>query len=130
MKDFGIIQFNCGNANYRSARPIFDAVSPANHPVLAIQEPYFNSHAKTTYCPRAFTLAHDGTLQAKVCFMVSKALSIDSWQFKAYSGLVAALRLRLAAATVTIINVYNPISSSNSIETWDRIQQALNDAEG
>jgi endonuclease/exonuclease/phosphatase family metal-dependent hydrolase len=62
--------------------------------------------------------------------MVSKTLSLDTWQFKAYSGLVAALRLRLAAATVTIVNVYNSIFFSNSIETWELIQQALEEAEG
>jgi hypothetical protein len=130
MNSFGIIQFNCGNANYRSARPLFDAASPTEYPLLAIQEPFFNERAGSTYCPRTYTLIHDGTLQAKVCFMLSKTVGLNTWQFKAYSHNVATLQLRFTAVTTTIINVYNPISTGQTITVWKEIQQALNDADG
>lgn len=130
MSSFGIIQYNCGNANHRSARPLFDAATTTEYPLLAIQEPYFNERSRTTYCPRAYTPIHDGTLQAKVCFMISRTMPLDTWQFKAYSHNVAAIRLRFTAITVTVINAYNPISNRQTITIWDDIQQAINDAEG
>jgi len=42
MLDTRILQFSCGLANYKATKPIFDAVDPNTHQVLAIQEQAFN----------------------------------------------------------------------------------------
>jgi hypothetical protein len=43
LKQLTIFQFNCGAANYGVSRPIFDAVAPDAHNILAIQEPAYNN---------------------------------------------------------------------------------------
>ena len=125
-----IIQYNCGNANHRNARPIFDAVSPIHHTVLAIQEPYFNEKTRTTYCPTGHTLAYDPNPATKVCFMVSKEVHSDHWSYKTYSPYVASLRLRTIDNHLTIINVYNPRSNGPRIQTWEKIAEAIAEVEG
>jgi hypothetical protein len=62
--------------------------------------------------------------------MISKDLPLSTWQFKAYTSCVAALQIRLATVTITLINIYNPISNSDSFEIWNDIGKALDEAEG
>jgi hypothetical protein len=78
MQHTRILQFNCGLANYNATRPIFDAVSPATHQILAIQEPGYGKRTKTTYCPRGYILAYDNNPWTKVCFMISRELPLSS----------------------------------------------------
>src|SRR6266705_2303488 len=54
-----IIQYNCGNANHRLARPLLNSLDPGKHHILAIQEPYYNTYTKSTYCPQGFQLLYD-----------------------------------------------------------------------
>jgi Reverse transcriptase (RNA-dependent DNA polymerase)/Endonuclease-reverse transcriptase len=130
MQYINILQFNCGNSNNKSARPIFDSVSPARHVLLAIQEPAFSSHTRTTYCPGAYTLACENDPTTKVCFMVDRNLDLAQWSYKSYSRHVAAITLQLANGPITVINVYNPRGSGSQICAWGLIQQAINDATG
>ena len=125
-----IIQYNCGNANYQAARPIFDAASPASHTVLAIQEPCFSERTRTTYCPRGYDLAYDPNPTTRVCFMISKEVQLGCWSFQAHSPYVASLRLRTTDNTLTIINVYNPRSNGPRIQTWETVAEAITEAEG
>src|SRR6185369_4483539 len=110
MSDIGILQFNCGKSNYKSTRPILDAVTPAKHLLLAIQEPGFNNYNRSTYCPKPYTLACADDPTTKVCFMIDRNLDLGCWKFTSYTRYVAALQLRLATEMITIINVYNPPS--------------------
>lgn len=96
MNQTGILRFNCGLANYKGTRPVFDAVSPAIHQILAIQEPGFNYHSRTTYCPKGYTLAFEGGDTTKVCFMISKAIPLQHWEYRAHSIHVAEMRVLLA----------------------------------
>lgn len=56
--EFNTIQYNCGNANYKPARSFLDRLDPSRHHLAAVQEPYFNSAARTTYCPPGYTLCY------------------------------------------------------------------------
>jgi len=67
-----ILQFNCGLANFKETKPIFDAVSSATHQVLAVQKPRFSRHSGNTYCSKGYTLTLEGDNTTKVCFMISK----------------------------------------------------------
>ncbi len=73
-KDILIIQFNCGQANYNTLRPIFNALEPAKRLLLIIQEPALNKLTGSTYCPRGFKLVYEANPATRVCFMVSEEL--------------------------------------------------------
>ena len=72
MKNFNVIQYNYGNANWGACRPFFNSISPAEHQVLVIQEPSYNRFTKSTYCPRNFTLSYEAAPTTKVYFIVSR----------------------------------------------------------
>src|SRR6266568_2044438 len=79
VRHLTIIQYNCGNANYRLIRPLLDSLDPEKHHILAIQEPYSNAYTQSTYCPRGFQLLYEPKAATRVCFMISKAISLSSW---------------------------------------------------
>ena len=80
MKNFNIIQYNCGNANQGACRPFFDSIVPAEYQVLAIQKLNYNGFTKSIYCPRNFTLSYDAAPTIKVCFMVSRNIDTGYWR--------------------------------------------------
>jgi Endonuclease-reverse transcriptase len=129
MLELAIIQYNCGNANAGACRPFFDSIAQANHQVIALQEPGYNKHTKSTYKPQGYSLAYEPAPTTKVAFLVSRALQEADWSWKSYGPHVAALSLRAECGTVTIINVYNP-RSTTQIPAWQAITQALHEAEG
>jgi endonuclease/exonuclease/phosphatase family metal-dependent hydrolase len=130
MKDIQIIQYNCGNANHKAARPFFDAAAPARHQILAVQEPAYTPYNRATYCPKGYHLASTNTPLTRVCFMISNEIPISDWRFYPHSDYVASLAVRLEGEEVTIINVYNPRDNRTRIQTWPQIQDAINSAQG
>ncbi len=124
-KNLRILQYNCGQANYGATRPVLDGAAPAQHTVLAIQEPAYNRLTKTTYCPKGYTLAAHNSPSTRVCFMVSKLMPIQDWRFEHLSDQVAALHIRTTCGELVIINVYNPRGTAQRIATWDTIAGAL-----
>jgi len=125
MQKTRILQYNCGKANYKATRPIFDAVSHASHQILAVQEPGYNKHTNTTYCPKGYVLAYDNNPWTKVCFMISRELPIASWSYQPHGQYVAALRVRLEGVTITILNIYNPRNNHAQAKVWDTIEEIL-----
>jgi Endonuclease-reverse transcriptase len=125
-----IIQYNCGNANQGACRPFFDSVTPADHQVLAVQEPAYNKYTKSIYCPRGFTLTYDALPTTKVCFMISKNIDLAHWKRRQYGPFTAALWVRLEGLEVTIINVYNPRGDGPQIRTWPEVKTAIEEAKG
>jgi hypothetical protein len=79
-RGISIIQFNCGQTNYSTSRPIFDALEPANRTLLAIQEPAFSKLTSSTYCPRGYKLVYEANPATRVCFMVSERLGTGQWR--------------------------------------------------
>src|SRR5205814_10591627 len=68
--EISIIQFNCGQTNYNTSRPIFDALKPANGMLLTIQEPAFSKLTSSTYCSRGYRLVYEANPATRVCYMV------------------------------------------------------------
>src|SRR2546430_3286013 len=86
-----IIQYNCGNSNHKATRPFFDAVIREKQQVLAVQEPYFNKHTKSTYCPPGYQLLLRAADNTKVCFMVSQSLRLEDWRVEDVGAYIAIL---------------------------------------
>src|SRR6266480_7422451 len=128
--DVSIIQFNCGQANYNTSRPIFNALEPAKRQLLVIQEPALNKHTGTTYCPRGFKLIYEANPATRVCFMVSEELGTGQWRHQTYGPHVIKLEIQTEDGNLSIINVYNPQDNGPRIRTWTLIEKALNEAEG
>ena len=63
LTELCIMQYNCGGANYRLARSIFDRLHPEQHHIVAIQDPYLNAQARTTYCPPGYHLCYTPTAE-------------------------------------------------------------------
>ena len=93
--------------------------------MLALQEPYFNELTQKTYCPKGFTLAMEHNAQTRVCFGISKEIPLGDWSFKATSAFVASLQLRTDCGMITIINIYNPRDTANTIRTWTDAETAI-----
>src|SRR5437763_10059552 len=130
MNKFTILQYNCGNANYRTARPWFEAVLPADHQVLASQEPGYNRVTKSTFCPRGYTLLYEALPTTKVCFMVSNIIHTAYWTHIQYGPYVASLQIKLNTTTITIINIYNPRGNGPRIQVWPAITEAFEAVQG
>lgn len=130
LKRIAILQFNCGGANYGISRPIFDAMSPDTHSILAVQEPAFNNRTRTTYCPRGYQLAYNPDPTSKVCFLIGDQIHTSHWSHKVYSPYVASLRIQTAGGPLELINVYNPRDNGPRVRTWNTIAQAIEAASG
>jgi hypothetical protein len=123
-----ILQYNCGHSNQQSTRPWFEALSPRDRQVIAIQEPVYNEISKSTFCPRGFTLLYDPLPATRICFLVSKDIDPALWTYRQYGPYVAALDLKTTTLTLTIINIYNPKGPGPRIAIWPRIAQAIEEA--
>jgi len=130
LKQLTIFQFNCGAANYGVSRPIFDAVTPEAHNILAIQEPAYNNRTMTTYCPRGYKLAYDPNPTTKVCFLVGDRIHSSHWSYQAHSPYVASLRVQATDGPIELINVYNPRGNGPRISTWTTIEKVIEAAPG
>jgi hypothetical protein len=103
-----ILQLNCSNTNHSLYRGLLDALNPEEFLILAIQEPYFNKYTKTTYCPKAYYLLYQPKEETRVCFFVSKAMALDSWEHKNLSPDASMLLIQTSTGPIAITNVYNP----------------------
>lgn len=90
MRDIGIVQYNCGNANGKKGRPLFDELDPDYHKFVVVQEPMVNQLGRT-YCPVNYTLAIEPTPGSRVCFMVSNKVDQGLWKRRTYGPCVASL---------------------------------------
>ena len=88
-----IIQFNYGQANYNTLRPIFDVLEPEKRLLLIIQEPALNKHTGTTYCLRGFKLIYEVNPATRVCFIVSEELGTGQWRHQTYGPHVIKLKI-------------------------------------
>jgi Endonuclease-reverse transcriptase len=123
-----IVQYNCGHSNAVASRALFDSFSTPL--VLAIQEPAYNRHTKSTYCLKPYQLAYEALPETRVCFMINRRAGEAQWRCRQYGPNVATLELDTAQGKMTIINVYNPRGGGPRLEEWPRIQNALLEAQG
>ena len=65
------IQYNCGNANGKSARPFLVSLLAEEHPIIAIQEPMVTTRTGIrTYCPRNYRLSMSAEEGMRVVFFI------------------------------------------------------------
>src|SRR2546430_16914326 len=76
-----VVQYNCGGANYRLARSVFDQLHPEQHHIIAVQQPYLNAWAQTTYCPAGYHLCYTPTAEMRVGSPVGKRTAAQEWRF-------------------------------------------------
>lgn len=127
MDRLTIIQHNVGNSNAKATRPLYDSLIYPT--LLAIQEPAYNKLTRSTYCPRLYELAYEAQPGTKVCFMIRKDQGII-WRRHQYGPNVAALRMRMAGETLTVVNVYSPRCTGERIQAAGRLNEALEAVEG
>ena len=125
---FTIVQYNCGHSNAVASRALFNSFSTLL--VLAIQEPAFNRHTKSTYCLKPYQLAYEALPETRVCFMINRRAGDAQWRRRQYSPNVATLELDTAQDKMLIINVYNLRGGGPRLTEWPRIQNALSEAQG
>ena len=120
-----ILQLNCGNTNQTLYKGLLDAVSPRDYPIMALQEPWYNRHTSSTYAPRPYHLLYQPAASSRVCFLVSKTLSLDSWTVRHLSPYIAQLSLQTDLGPIHITNVYNPKVQRPRIAEPDILTDAL-----
>ena len=109
-----MIQFNCGNANGGVNRAILDALDPAVTLIVALQEPGYNRYTKSTYYPKGYHLLYEPVASSRVCFLVSKRLSLEHWAYRSISPDAAVITLITALGSLAVLNVYNDRRSGSS----------------
>ena len=103
-----IIQWNCGNSNFRQGRLFFDRLDPKKHHIIALQEPFVSKDTQHTYTPPGYYLAIGKDPSTCVAFLVSQEVHVRTWYFKEISPNQASLALSIAEAPTWILNIYNP----------------------
>lgn len=88
---------------------------------LAIQEPYFNEQARTTYCPPEYALCYQAVEGTRVCFLVSKRICSRDWSFYPTHGDVATLTVQTSVGSIALVNVYNPTPTFPQSRTPSRL---------
>ena len=116
-----VIQYNCGNANYRGARPFFDSLRPEKHHIIAIQEPAISKRNKATYTPPGYHLGIHPNQLTKTAFLISKEIKSSEWHWTHHNENLSSIRLTLREGTLRIINVYNPSPATRSSHTPSQI---------
>jgi hypothetical protein len=130
MRDLNVIQYNCGNANGGEARPFFDMMDPAIHPIISIQEPLVRRRGQhSTYCPRNYRLSRSLQEGNRVVFMIHERIPNTEWEVLRATPHCEYLMIGRGEQEVRILNVYNPIGASSqpTIETWPTIKECLQD---
>ena len=131
MKSVNIIQYNCGNANGRSARPFLDSINPTRFPVVAIQEPMvMEGQQGTTYCPRNFRLSRQLRPGARVVFFIHDKIPRTDCEVIAATDYCEKVRIKLGDIQLYLINVYIPPQKEGRtqerwIEAWPDIRDTL-----
>lgn len=123
LQELQIIQYNCGNANYRMAKSLFDSLDPSRHHLIAVQEPFFNRAARTTYCPLGYTLCYLPKEGTRVCFLVSKRIRTQDWLAQLDGEDIITLSIRTDIGWVDIINIYQPTPTTPQSVTPSRLPE-------
>jgi exonuclease III len=103
-----IIQWNCGNSNFKQGRLLFDRLDPKRHHIIALQEPFILKDTQRTYIPPGYHLAVSKNPSTCMAFLVSQEIHIQVWHFEETSPNQASLILHTAEFPIWILNIYNP----------------------
>jgi hypothetical protein len=128
MSGLNIIQYNCGNANGRAARPFLDSINPDMFPVIAIQEPMVMENQRGgTYCPRNFRLSRQLKQGTRVVFFIHNQIPRTDCEVLEATDYCEKIQLRVGGLVLHLINVYSPPSRTEAarIEAWPDLARML-----
>jgi hypothetical protein len=123
-----IIQYNCGNANGKSARPFFDSLDLGQYPIIAVQEPMvLTRQVNGTYCPRNYRLSRSLKGGERVVFIIHDKIPQTDWESVIATDYCEKLRIGRGRNEIQIINVYNPPGPRDQvrIEKWPDLAPLL-----
>ena len=128
MRGHNIIQYNCGNANGKSARPFLDSLEAEEYPIIAIQEPMITTRTGTrTYCPRNYRLSRPAEEGMRVVFFIHELIPLTDWEVVSASTHCEHIRIRTQGEEINMINAYNPpgLAGQHQIEVLPQLAQIL-----
>lgn len=135
-----ILEYNIRREALTTMAPLLHDEKISQFDILAIEEPWYNPHNKSSYNPSdsSFYLAHRPEPDTRTCFYINKRLDLESWQVEDSGGDLCSIKLlikdkHLESAgqrkEIWIQNIYNPSPASYtsiiSLSTLPKIKQAL-----
>ncbi len=121
LYSFRILQYNVNKSKNKVMASLLRDPNLAHYDVIAIQEPWRNTHNWATYNPRdsGFHSIDLRKQKSRVCCYINKKISTDSWSETFHSDDLITITLRLAGGTrvINIHNCYNPPPRSHSEAT-------------
>lgn len=108
MKIFKILQYNVQASKDKVMVPLLADKKTRRYDVLAIQEPWKNPSAPTTYKARGngFYLAHNN-VPSRACFYINEKLDPNTWTVVYHSSDYCTFILKAEGRTWNIHNIYS-----------------------
>jgi exonuclease III len=114
MKELRILQYNVHKRDSVMALLLND-LRARDIDIIAIQEPWQNTHVTATYCPGSCPFVpifkKEGT---RSCLLVNKRLDINQWDARVTSKDLCSVRLLCAGKKIWVHSVYSPPPGSHS----------------
>jgi exonuclease III len=88
--------------------------------IIAIQEPWLNTHAPATYCPSScpFTpVFYEGSKRS--CLLINKKLDINQWEARFTNKDLSSVRLQCENKTIWVHSIYSQPPGSYSAQARD-----------
>ena len=137
-----ILQYNVRHEALTTMAPLLHDDKIQQFDILAIQEPWYNRHNKSSFNPSSsgFYLACRSKPDTRTCFYINKRLDLESWEFEDEKGDLCSIKLTIRnrrerqtesdkPENIWIHNAYNlsPTSykSMDSPSTLPKICKAL-----
>ena len=110
-----ILQYNVRKSYGQVMAPLFNQKMIDSFDIIALQEPWRNTHQNTTYHPRkdVYELSYMDHGRTRVCWYINKRLSLVSWTVANHSPDLSTMCLQTKDnCTLYIHNIYNPTAGS------------------
>jgi hypothetical protein len=118
MSSLQILQYNTQKSKNKVMIPLFEDHKTKEFDIIAVQEPWSNPLAPTTYNPRQseFHLVY-GKEKGRTCFCVNKKLDTNKWTEIFHSPDFCSVQIELEDQVWNIHNLYSqPLGNSRNTE--------------
>jgi Reverse transcriptase (RNA-dependent DNA polymerase)/Endonuclease-reverse transcriptase len=119
MNQLRILQWNVQKSKTGAMIPLLHGDTP-EYDVIAIQEPWLNPHALTSYCPRScqYSLAFPKEGHVRTCLLINKRLAPSQWTTSVQPD-YCWIRITTDKGTVTIHNIYSETPPNLHTRNWN-----------
>ena len=130
-----ILQYNVNNSRLKTMVPLLEDSGISEFDILAIQEPWKNNYAPTTYNPAraGFYLVYRPGGDTRVCFYINNRIPTEDWEASFPTPDISIVRIWVLAGEeparrrrITIYNVYNPSPLSFTTTTSPAVSELGN----